>query len=79
MTTILARATGELELPFVEVGKTVGGAGLWGTYQEFSFGHVQFENLRKHLSGHVELIVVSMLEFRRNVWAGDYLESHPIK
>lgn len=28
MTTILAGAPGELELPFTEMGKTVGGAGL---------------------------------------------------
>lgn len=26
-------------------------------YQEFSFGHVQFENLRRHSNGHVGLTV----------------------
>lgn len=34
----LARVTGRMELPFTEMGKAVGGAGVWGCLLDFQTG-----------------------------------------
>ena len=40
----LASVTGRMELPFTEMGKTIGGAGFEN--QELSFGNIRFEMLK---------------------------------
>lgn len=48
--SVLARATGRLELTSTEMEKAMGGEGLWEGHQEFGFGHAESLTLTWYLN-----------------------------